>query len=76
MPIFSYYCDSCRTSWDELRHRSEADERGICTACEGPANRKVTAIGGYQGSMGGASTRPKNSASKGSGEPFKFKERK
>lgn len=72
MPIFSYQCVDCNRIWDELRHSSEKDDSATCSKCEAPANRRVTSFGGYTGNTGSSSTRPKNAASKGSGEQLNF----
>lgn len=72
MPIYSYQCSDCNKIWDEIRHTAEKDDPAECARCEVPAHRRVTAFGGYSGNTGGASTRPKNAASKGSGEQLQF----
>ena len=73
MPICSYQCISCSKIWDELRRRDEMDDPAECTTCEAPAHRRVTAMGGYQGNTGGASTKPRGAGAQRNGEPLNFK---
>ncbi len=69
MPIYSYACE-CGKAWDETRHVSERDEPAECTSCEAPAERRVTAHGGVQGSFG--TPRRKSQAAFKDGEQLNF----
>ena len=77
MPIFSYQCINCNHIWDELRRSDEKDDPAECSRCDSNAQayRRVTAIGGYTGNTGSASTRPRGAGSNGS-QKFNFESSK
>lgn len=63
MPLRSYMCLNCEFQNDELI-RSSADEPTKCPSCGSEQyERQVSGFGGYQGNLGGSSTRPKNAGS-------------
>lgn len=64
-PVYSYQCINCDHIWDELRRADEKDDPAECSHCNenAPGHRKITAIGGYTGNTGSASTRPKGAGS-------------
>lgn len=61
MPLRDLECLDCKHGWEEL---VMSGERPTCPKCDGFNVQILLAlIGGYQGDMGGASTRPKQSTS-------------
>jgi putative FmdB family regulatory protein len=59
MPIYSYLCQSCQGTFDELVRKPD-DEPAKCPYCESvEIGRTVTAHGGYAMDSGPASVRPK-----------------
>lgn len=69
MPIFSYHCRSCGFEWDDIRPYDPDETTIECPHCETNTGDKVPTIpGGYSMDSGGASTKPRRAASKGSGK--------
>jgi putative FmdB family regulatory protein len=43
MPLYEYICMDCKTTFDELRSISQADDPIRCSACEGSrTSRKIS----------------------------------
>lgn len=63
MPIREYECQKCKHVFENLELRA-TDKAEVCPQCFGKRLKQVvSAFGGYQGNLGGASTRPKNAGS-------------
>lgn len=62
MPIREVQCGACGHEWEEIVASGERPEK--CPHCESDkVVVLVSAFGGYQGNMGGGSTRPRNAGS-------------
>jgi len=63
-PLRDYLCDNCHHEFEEMVSSGDPESYQT-TECRCGAKARVlpSLIGGYQGNMGGASTRPKNSSS-------------
>lgn len=68
-PLREYLCDSCGHQFDEIVPAGHSYKHYKCR-CGEEAEVLPSMIGGYQGNMGGSSTRPKNSASMKKGKAF------
>lgn len=63
MPIREYTCKSCGAEF-EFYELSNDPEKPKCKLCDSEhVERLVSAFGGYQGSMGGGSTTPRQAGS-------------
>lgn len=71
-PLREYLCKYCAHQFEVLVYAMDPEEYKYseCPYCESKAKVLPALIGGYQGNMGGASTRPKNSTSKASKKAF------
>lgn len=71
MPLREYLCDNCCHQFDEFVTATDPDVyKTFECRCGSKARVLPSIIGGYQGSMGGSSTRPKNSTSMGKAKAF------
>lgn len=62
-PLREYICNYCNHQFEELVYSQDPDEYKHCICrCGSTAEVLPAMIGGYNGSTGTASTRPKNSA--------------
>jgi putative FmdB family regulatory protein len=63
MPLREFTCKDCDHGWEELI-RSTADEPEKCPHCDSQnIYQTLSSYGGYQGSFGSSSTRPRFSGS-------------
>lgn len=58
--MYDFECQDCHETHEVITTREVAESPIQCPDCGGPALRQASAIGGYQGNTGGASTRPRN----------------
>lgn len=65
MPLRDYGCKYCGNVFELLVYTGDPDNYKFreCPKCQSQAEVLPALIGGYQGNMGGGSTRPKNSTS-------------
>lgn len=70
-PIREYLCDYCGHQFEEMIWSSDPENyRTHECRCGSKATVLPAMIGGYQGNMGGASVRPKNSTAMKSRKAF------
>jgi hypothetical protein len=69
MPIRDLVCKDCGAEWEEIVNLGERPTCRVPECDSFNVELKPALIGGYQGSMGGASTRPRHCGS------FKVKKR-
>lgn len=71
MPIREYLCNYCGHQFEELNYSGNPEVYGRTECrCGSKAELLPSVIGGYTGSSGGASTRPKNSTAMPSKRAF------
>lgn len=76
-PFREYLCGDCSYQFEEINTSQDPDVyRNTQCRCGSRATLLPAMIGGYIGSTGGASTRPKNSTSMKSGKAFTKSEEK
>ena len=42
MPIYEYYCASCKQEFEVLRPASQSQDSAPCTSCQEPAKRQLS----------------------------------
>ena len=42
MPIYEYYCPSCKREFEVLRPASQSQDTAPCTSCQEPAQRQLS----------------------------------
>ncbi len=62
-PLYDYECKDCGKVHETLVSRDHGDKPIQCPDCGGEALQKPSSFGGYNGNLGGSSTRPKNAGS-------------
>jgi len=72
MAIREYLCGDCGYQYEEMVQSQDPSiyRSSQCPHCEAEADLLPAIIGGYNGNMGGSSTRPKNSTSMKSKKAF------
>ncbi len=41
MPLYEYFCQQCKTNWEELRNYSQADSNLSCPVCSSDDVRRL-----------------------------------
>ncbi len=44
MPMYEYYCQECRTRFEQLRPLSAADTVAVCPTCQHPRVQRVISL--------------------------------
>jgi putative FmdB family regulatory protein len=56
MPLYEYFCPTCKDTFEQLRPAPKADEATTCPACRQPSSQRVLSIfaSSVKGEGGGA----------------------
>lgn len=54
MPLYEYYCPTCRVEFEQLRPISQASEDAACPTCQGAAQKQLSVFLSYSKSSSGA----------------------
>lgn len=44
MPLYEYFCPTCKDTFEQLRPAQKADEATTCPACQQPAAQRVLSL--------------------------------
>lgn len=44
MPLYEYFCPTCKDTFEQLRPAQKADEATTCPACRQPASQRVLSL--------------------------------
>ncbi|MCE7983062.1 MAG: zinc ribbon domain-containing protein [Caldilinea sp. CFX5] len=44
MPLYEYFCPTCKDTFEQLRPAQKADEATTCPACRQPSSQRVLSI--------------------------------
>ena len=53
MPLYEYYCQTCRDTFDLLRPISRMDDEALCPQCNGSSQRKLSVFASFSTSADG-----------------------
>ena len=53
MPLYEYYCQTCRETYDLLRPISRMDDEALCPRCNGGLQRKLSVFASFSTSAEG-----------------------
>jgi putative FmdB family regulatory protein len=44
MPLYEYFCPTCRATFDTLRPATHADRPAVCPSCQGESKQRILSL--------------------------------